>query len=134
MELLDSEAKLDRLSVAHFPDLMVVWIETSSEEEKMALNLRRSLRDLVVGRKGSSSKDAPNTQLPLNPPFPPFPSALGLHLDLNLQKKKRKGKEIEEGEIATPKESKQQKINKGRQRETLVENKEDSLGAEVHRL
>ena len=84
VELLDSKAKLDRLSMAHFPDLMVVRIETSSEEEEMALNPRRSLRDLVVGRKGSSSKDAPNTQLPLNPPFPPFPSPFGPHLDPNL--------------------------------------------------
>ena len=51
----------------------------------MALNLRRGLKDLVVGRnKGSSFKEAPKTQLPPNPPLPPFPSPLILHHDPNL--------------------------------------------------
>ena len=114
IELSDFEADLDKLSATHSPTLVVSWIEISSEEEKMALNPRRSLRDLVAGRKGSLSKDALTTQLPPNPPLPPLPSPLGLHPDPNLQKKKRKGKEIEEGEIAPLKESKQQKKNKGR--------------------
>ena len=54
----------------------------------MALNLRRGLKDLVAKRKGSSSKDAPQTLLPPNPPLPPLP----FPLDPNLQKKKRKGR------------------------------------------
>ena len=44
--------------------------------------------------------------------------------DPNLQKKKRKEKDIEEGEIAPLKGPKQQKINKDRPRETLVESRE----------
>ena len=58
----------------------------------MALNLRRGLKDLVIGRKGSSSKDSPQTQLPPNPPLPVLPSSLGLHPNPNLQNKKRKGR------------------------------------------
>ena len=133
VELLDSEAELDRLFVVHFPRLVIIRIDTSFKEEEMALNQRRSLRDLVSGRKGSSSKDAPKTQLPPNPPLPLLPSPLGLHPNPNLQKKKRKGKEIEEGEIAPPKDPKQQKTHKGRQREISVESKEDFLGAVVCR-
>ena len=41
---------------------MVTQVDTSfEEEEEMALNPRSGLRDLVVGRKGSSSKDALQT-------------------------------------------------------------------------
>ena len=59
VELSDSEANFDRFFVAHSPRLVVARINTSStEEEEMALNLRRGLKDLVAGRKGSSSKDA----------------------------------------------------------------------------
>lgn len=72
----------------------------------MALNPRRGLKDLVAGRKWSSSKDVPQTQFPPNPPLPPLPSPFGLHLDPNLQRKKRKGKDIEEGEIVPPKDPK----------------------------
>ena len=67
----------------------------------MALNPRRGLKDLVTGRnKGSSSKEASKTQLPPNPPILSLPFPLGLLPDPNLQKKKRKEKDIEEGEIA----------------------------------
>ena len=66
----------------------------------MALNSRRGLKDLVAGRnKGSSSKETPKTQLPPNPPLPPFPFPLSLLPNPNLQKKKRKEKDIEKGEI-----------------------------------
>ena len=86
----------------------------------MALNSRRGLKDLVAGRnKGSSFKETLKAQLPPNPPFPPLPSPFGLLPDLNLQKKKRKEKEIEEGEIAPLKGSKQQKqpkIDRGKLR------------------
>ncbi|KAL0016312.1 hypothetical protein SO802_003381 [Lithocarpus litseifolius] len=112
--------------------LVVTRIDTSSEEkEKTASNPRRGLKELVAGRKGSSSKDNPKTQLPPNPPLPPLPSPLGLLPVPNLQKKKRKGKEIEEGKVFPPKEPKQQKVTKDREREISVESKEDSLGAEV---
>ena len=80
---------------------------------------------------------SPNPRfLPIShlPPFPPLPSPFDLQPDPKLQKKKRKGKEIKDGEIIPPKDPKQQKTNKDRQRrETSVESKEDSLRAEVLR-
>ena len=107
MELSDSKANLDRFSTAQSPQLIITRVDTSSkEEEEMALNLRRGLRDLVAGRKGGPSKDVPKTQLPPNPTLPPLPSPLGLLLDPNLQKRKRKGKEIEEGDFAPSNDSK----------------------------
>ena len=72
VELSNSEAEFDRFSAAYSPRLVVARIDTSSEEEEeMALNPRRSLKNLVVGRnKGLSSKEAPKTQLPPNPSLP----------------------------------------------------------------
>ena len=62
IELLDSEAKLDRLFAAHSLILVSRVNNSSEEEEEMALNSRRDLKDLVAGRnKGSSSKKAPQT-------------------------------------------------------------------------
>ena len=63
IELSDSEAKLDRLFAAHSLILVITRVNNSSkEEEEMALNPRRDLKDLVAGRnKGSSSKKAPQT-------------------------------------------------------------------------
>ena len=131
IELSDFETNLDKLSVAHSPRIIVAWVDTSSEEEEeMALNLRRGLKDLVAGRnKGLSSKEAAQTQLPPNLPLPPFPSPPGLLLDPNLQKKNRKEKDIDEGENVPPK---QQKTAKDK-RASSVDSREDLLGVEVLR-
>ena len=92
VELSDSKADLDRFSAAQSPQLVVARVDTSSEEEEeMALNSRRGLRDQVTGRKGRPSKDVLKTQLPPNPTLPPLPSPLGLLPNSNLQKRKRKG-------------------------------------------
>ena len=113
LELSDSEVEFDRLSMAYSPRLEVARVDTSfEEEEEMALNPMRGFRDLVAGRKGPSSKDASQTQLPPNPPLLLLPSPLSLHPNLNLQRKKRKGKDIEKGEIVPPKDLKQQKTTK----------------------
>ena len=63
----------------------------------MALNPKRGLKDLVARRNKrfiiqGGPKDPASSQS--------SPSLLGLHPDPNLQRKKRKEKEIEEGEIA----------------------------------
>jgi len=133
MELSNSEVNFDRSSATHPPKLVVARIDNNSEEEKdMALNSRKGLKDLVAGRnKGSSSKEAPKTQLPPNPPLPPLPSPLSLLPDLNLQKKKRKENDIEEGEIAPLRGPKQQKTTKDRPRETSVESREAKHSANV---
>ena len=126
MELSDFESDFDRSFATHPPRLVVAWVDTSSEEEEeMALNPKRGLKDLVAGIKGSSSKDTLQTQLPLNPPFPILPSPLGFHHDPNLQ---RKRKDIKKGEIIPPK---QQKTTKDK-RASSVESREDPHGAEVH--
>ena len=71
VELSNSKVEFDRLFVAHSPRFTVVRVNTSSEEEEMALNPRRGLRDLVASRKGSSSRDGLKVQLPPNPALPP---------------------------------------------------------------
>ena len=107
VELSNSEVDFDRFLAAQSPKLVVARVDTSFEEEvDMALNSRRGLRDLVAGRKGGPSKDVPKTQLPPNHTLPSLPSPFGLQLDLNLQKRKRKGREIEEGEFAPSKDPK----------------------------
>ena len=58
----------------------------------MALNLRKGLRDLMAGQnKGSSSKEAFKSQLPLTlPPPPPPPTAtIGMFPYPNLKKKRK---------------------------------------------
>ena len=75
----------------------------------MALNQRKGLKDLMVGRnKGSSSKEAPKSQLPLPLPLPASPPRTTVCLlpILNL-KKKRKEQEVEEGEVVPQNEAKQ---------------------------
>ena len=67
----------------------------------MALNMRRGLKDFVVGKnKGSSSKEVPQSQVVNNlPPSPPPPTPpLGL-IPLSNLKKKRKKQELEESEV-----------------------------------
>ena len=98
MELLDFEGKLDKSSAAHFPTLIIARVDGSSEEEEdMALNPRKGLKDILIERnKGSSSKEALKTLLPPNLPPPPLPSPLGLLPNPNLQKKKRKKQKIAE--------------------------------------
>ena len=63
MEISDSKGKLDRSSIVHSPKLKVARVDSSSEEEEeMALNQRKGLKELLVGKnKGSSSKDAPRS-------------------------------------------------------------------------
>ena len=95
MELSDSEADFDRFSTAYSPRLIVARVDSNSEEEEeMALNQRRSLKDLVAGRnKGSSSKEAPKSQTSTNlPPPPPFPvTTVGLLPCPDLKKKRNDG-------------------------------------------
>ena len=136
VELLDSEAKLDRFSTANFPRLVIARIDTSfEEEEEMALNQRRSLRDLMARRnKESTSKEAPKSQVPPSLPSPPPLSLidLGLHAMKDL-KKKRPVQELEEGEVAPQKGTKQQKVAKDPRdkRSTSVDSREEQIGAEV---
>ena len=111
MEIPDSEGEFDRSSATRSPQLLIAKVDISSEEEDlMALNPRKGLKDLMVGQnKGSSSKEALKSQLPLTlPPPPPSPptTTVGLLPNPNL-KKKMKEQEVKEGEVAPQKEAKQ---------------------------
>ena len=56
IHISDPEDEFDRTSVAKIDDSF------EEEEEEMAFNLRKFLKDLLVGRnKGSSSKEAPKS-------------------------------------------------------------------------
>ena len=90
--------------------MIIAEVDNSSEEEDaMALNPRKGLKDLMAGRnKGSSSKEAPKSQLPLTLPLLASPSTTTVCLlpILNL-KKKSKEQEVEEGEVVPQNEAKQ---------------------------
>ena len=112
---------------------MVARIDNSSEEEEeeMALNLRKGLKDLLAGRnKGSSSKEAPMSQPLPTFPFPPLPNIVGLLPIPNL-KKKRKEQEVENGEVVRQKEAKQQKTALDKGRASSVKSREDPGMAKV---
>ena len=96
--LSDSEVELDRQSAAHCPRLLVAQVDANSEEEEeMALNPKRGLRDLVAGRKGASSKDAPQTQLPPLPPSPFFLLLSACTQILTCKRRKGRGRKLRRG-------------------------------------
>lgn len=112
--LSESEADIDRLSAANTLGLVVAQIDSDFEEEEMALNQRRSLRDLMASRnKGATSQEVPKSQVPptLPPPPAPLPIDPGLHVMRDL-KKKRPIQEIEKGKLLPQKGTKQQKTAK----------------------
>ena len=80
---------------------------------------------------GSTLKEIPKSQVPLTfPPPPPLPPTnLGLHTIPNL-KKKRPVQELEEGEVAPQKGTKQQKMAKDPRdkRATSVDSRRSKLG------
>ena len=116
MELLDSKHEFDRFSTTHSPKLVVARVDTCSEveEEGMDLKPRTSLKGLMANRnKGSTSKEAPKTQVPPNLPPPPLslPADLRLKANPNLRKK-RPVEDLEKSEMASQKGAKQQKNTK----------------------
>ena len=100
---MNAEDKPDKLSSVHAPILVVACLDSSSkeEEEEMALNQRKGLRNLMAGRnKGSTLKEVPKSQIPPNLPPPPPPPTTDLSLlPIPNLKKKRKDQELEEGEV-----------------------------------
>ena len=86
--------------------------------------------------KGSSSKEAPKSQVPPTLPSPPPspPTDLGLNAMKDL-KKKRPVQDLEEGEVAPQKGTKQQKTTKDPKdkRSSSVDSREEQTLAEVVR-
>jgi len=72
IKVSDSKGEPDRLSGVHTSGLVVACIDDSSkdEEEKMALNMKKGLKELLNDKaKGSGQKDASGSQpLPTLPP------------------------------------------------------------------
>ena len=131
----DAEDEFNKLSGVCTLVLIVARSDSSFEkEEDMALNSRRGLKDLVVGRnRGSSSKEVLKSQAADNlPPPPPSPTtSLGL-IPLPNLKKKRKEQELGEGEVVPQKEAKQQKTAKDKW-DSSLDSRKDPVGAEVRR-
>ena len=111
----DAEGESDKNSGVHTPILVIARPNSSSEEKEdnMALNKgNKSLRELMASRgKESTSKGAPESQVPFNLPSPSsqIPIDLGLKPNPNL-KKKRPFKMLEKGEMGPWKGTKQQKV------------------------
>ena len=59
IQVLDSEGKLDRSSVVRNPKFIVARVDDSSEEEEeMALNKKKGLRELFAdGRRNGSEQE-----------------------------------------------------------------------------
>lgn len=134
MELSDSETMSNKLSSTRPPKLVVTRIGLSSkEEEGMDLKIRSSPKGLMANRnKGGTLKDLPKTQTHVTlPHLLPPPTDLGLLANPNL-KKKRPSQDLEEGEVAPQKGSKQQKTIKDPKdkRASSVESRDE---AEVRR-
>ena len=97
VEISDTEGELDKTSSVRTLGLIFAKIDDSSkeEEEKMSLNPRKCLKDLLTRRnKRLSSKEALKFQPPTSLP-PPVTSLLPIP---NL-KKKRKEQEMKEGKV-----------------------------------
>ena len=112
VDISDFETDSVDISSVHPRQLVITHIDSESEEEEdqMDQKKRPGLRGLLAKNKGGSSKEAPKTQ-PLKIPIPPPPTDLNLQAMPNL-KKRRPDQGLEEGEIVTRKESKQQKTKR----------------------
>ena len=117
VQLSNSKTESDRFSAAHPLKLIVAQIGTSLEEEEEGMDQkqRTTLKGLMANmNKGSTSKEAPKTQVPPSLPLPPSPPPPQLPVDLKLKvnpnlRKKRPIKDLEEGEVGPQKGDKQQK-------------------------
>ena len=93
MELSDSEANLDRFSMAQSPQLVVAQVDTSfEEEEEIAINPRRGLRDLVAGRKGGTIQGCPKDSTSSQSYSSPFAFSPRLASRPKLAKEEEEGK------------------------------------------
>ena len=118
---------------------MIARLDNTSEEEEDEMVLNRGnkgLRKLMAARnKVPTSKVAPKSQVPPTlPPPPPLPlTDLILHAIPNLMKK-RLVQELEEGEVALQKDTKQQKVAKDPKdkKSTFMDSREEQTLAKVH--
>ena len=108
----DSKTGSVNISFVHPRQLIITQIdlESEEEEEQMDQKKRPSLKGLLAKNKGGSFKETPKTQPP-EIPAPPPPTDPGLMAIPNL-KKRRLDQGLEEGELVSRKENKQQKTTR----------------------
>ena len=100
VEISDTKGELDRTAGVRTPCLILAQIDNSfeKEEEETSLNPRKCLKDLLARKtKGSSSKEAPKSQLPSS--LPPHPPSITDLLAIPNLKKKIKEQKVKEGEV-----------------------------------
>ena len=122
-QVSDSEDEPDRFSSVRTPGLVIAHIDDSLEdEEKMALNRKKGLKELFVERNKGTLRPQPlHTLLP--PPPPPTVDLLPIPIP-NLKKKRKEKEIVEEGEVVSQKESKHQKMAKDKGCPSSIESKE----------
>ncbi|KAL0005433.1 hypothetical protein SO802_012994 [Lithocarpus litseifolius] len=93
------EEELDRFSgICAFEFIVVHVARGLEEEEKMLLERKKGLHELLAGKaKGSAPKDALGSQL--LPTLPPPPPLANLFASANLKKRKKDKEVVEEGEL-----------------------------------
>ena len=134
IQVSDSEDKLDKSSGVYTSGFIVARItsDLEEEEEEIPLERKKGLHELLVGRaKGSTPKDASESQLPAPPPPPPSVNPFTL---ANLKKRKKDKEVVEKGELVPYNEEvppKFPKTAKGKGRASLAKSKEDRHMAEM---
>ena len=130
VQVSDSEDELDRFSSVRTPGLVIAHIDDSLEdEEKMALNRKKGLKELFAERNKGTSRSQPLHTL-LHPHPPPTVDLLPIPIP-NLKKKRKEKEIVEEGEVVSQKESKQQKMAKDEGCPSSIESKEAEHLAEM---
>ena len=130
VQVSDSEDEPDRFSSVRTLSLVIAHINDSLEdEEKMALNRKKGLKELFVERNKGTLRPQPlHTLLP--PPSPPTVDLLPIPIP-NLKKKRKEKEIVEEGEVVSQKESKHQKMAKDKGCPSSIESKEAEYLADM---
>ena len=97
----DLENEPDKFSGVRTSSLVIARLyDSSEEEEEMALNRKKGLKELLTERnKGSASKGAPQSQPFPTLPLPPSPLVGNLLLMPNLKKKRKEKEGANEGKV-----------------------------------
>ena len=127
IQVSDSEDELDKSSGIYTSRFIVASItsDLEEEEEEILLERKKGLHELLMGKaKGSTPKDASESQLPASPLPPPSVNPFTL---ANLKKRKKDKEVVEKGELVPYNEEVPPKFpktaNKGRA--SLAKSKED---------
>ena len=136
--ILEAKEEVDEYLCIQTPTPIITYVGdfSDNEEEVMAPKTGPSLRELMKGRnKVPSPQDKSKSKPSVNPPPPPqLPADLGLKLNPDLRRK-RHVEAPEEGEVGSPKGSKQQRQTQDQRSRwsDSVDSREELPVAQVHR-